>query len=277
MTTALTLRREFAPVVIPDQQVLLNEIADDLENIRDLEVDSTTMAEVITESIGRLATVADKLDADRLATTKPLRDGADWVNAGYNPAINQMKSGITAGKEKLKLWKRKVDEENARIARELEAKKKTEAAAIAAEAEAQRKEAERLAAESAKESDPDKQAALIVQAQAQADAAQQTSQAAQQVANAPVVLTPVRFADPVKGSRSTWKGRVVNRMAIHHEIAKLMEAGRHAEAIELDDLFDFNDSKLNAIARIQKGNLRVPGCVSYEDEGISVRKQAVQS
>lgn len=267
------LSRDFATITLPDSQHLVDAVSDDLGNVKEIEIDSDTMADMLRESVGRLATVEGKLSAECLATTKPLRDGADWVRSGYRPVLDALDAGIKLGKDKLTEWNRKVRiaAEQQRLAAEV--KQRQEAQAAEAKAEEQRKEAGRLAAEAMMTAAPEKAAALIEQAQATADSAQQMAQHAANLANAPVV-TPVVFA-PVKGATKTWKGRVVNRMAIHHEIAKLMDAGKHAEAIELDELFDFNEAKLNAIARIQKNNLRVPGCVAYETESVRTGKVAV--
>lgn len=272
MTTDLALVREFAPIRIKASQDLLDRVADDLAMVPDLAVDSQDMADEALVIVGRLSTVKDELDKERLELTKPLRDGQAWVNGGYAPTLDTLDTAIKTLKLRLTEWQRKVREANELLRRQAEQRQREDAARVASEAEAKRKEAERLAAEAAKVDGP-AQADLLSQAQVAADQAQQTALAAEVAQVAPVAVATVAG---VKGVAEMWKGECKNLMLLVAHIAKLAGTeGRATEAIDLLSLIKPDQTALDARARAQKGNMRIPGCVSYPVELVRTRKVAV--
>lgn len=258
-------RREFATIVIPDSQILLNKIASDIEEARDIDVCSESMAEIAQDIIGRIATVKDELNSERLEATRSLREGQAWVNGGYSPTIDSLDTIITGVKEKLKGWsrvvaerKRQADAEAARVQREAAAK-------IEAQAKEQAEAAEKLAKDAqvaAASGDAGKAQELFEQAGQAMDVARETTAVAQQVATAPVRTNVA--SSGVKGERKVWKCRVVDKAR-----ALIVVANRP----ELFALVDFNDAQLTALAKTNQGNAPIPGFEFYEEEIIATRRK----
>jgi len=262
---------EFAVIVLPTTQQLLDKIAVDLEEAPSFVVDSADMAAIAVETAGRFATVRDAMDKERLATTAPLRGAVGKINAGYNEAIDRITSAEKSMKAKIVEWNRKVERERREAEECARAEAKKRAAEEAAAARAKEQEAQRLAEAAqaaAKAGDADKAADLIQQAQAQADAARQAEVAAQVSATAPVVVSGARS---VKGATETWKARVTDKSALIQHIAGMLAKGD----LSLLDVLEVKESSLHALAKIQKTNMKVPGVEAYIEEGLSVRKVSV--
>lgn len=266
------LRRDFAPVILQPQQAMLDKVRDDIDEAKSIVIDSDFMAEQALEAAGRLLTVYDALDAQRLATTKPLRDGAAWVNDGYNPALVSLKASSDAYKAKLSAWNREVAKKKAEA--EAEARRKQQEAAREAALAQQKAEAEAAelarAAQAAQASgDAAGAAALLEQAAAQSDAGAALCDMAAVVAAAPVHVSTGSAS--VKGATTAWKARVLDKALLLAYIAQRLAAGDKA----LLNLIEVNEPNLNAMARMQKADLQLPGVESYPDDGVRVKKSAV--
>jgi hypothetical protein len=259
----------FPIIVLPTTQAMLTKIQGDLDESRDLVIDSPAMADIALELAGRFATVRSAMDAERLEKTKPLRDGQATINGGYNPAIEFVERAERDVKAKLTAWNNKVRQQRADA--EAQARKQQAEAKAKAEAEAtaQRQAAEKLAADAQaalQAGNTDQAAELMTQAQVQADVASQTASAA--VATVmPIVAAPAT----VKGARETWKARVVNKADFILHVAGLLEKGD----LSLLECIDLNMPALNKLAGAQKGGMSVRGVESYAESSISVRKGAV--
>jgi hypothetical protein len=267
MTNELVNRREFAPIVIPPSQALLDKIKDDLEEARELDVCSATMAEIAQELAGRISTVHDSLDAERLATTLPLREGAKWVNEGYAPTIETLAQVMVDIKAKLSAWNKKVADDRREAERVETARRKKAADEAAAVANAEKAKAEKLLADAAaaeKAGDAQVAADLFTQAAVTMDAArEQATVAAQQI------VAPMKThvgGSGVKGAGVTWKARVVNKQAL-----VLAAANRP----ELMSMIDINESNLGAYARLHKGLVPMPGVEFYTEDVQRIGKRAV--
>lgn len=265
MIDAIVLRREFATIVIPDSQKMLDRIKFDMEDARDIDVCSEAMAIEAQELIGRIASVSDDLDKERLATTLPLRDGAAWVNDGYKPTIDSLKTVIDGVKEKLKGWnkvvaKRKADAEDAE--RKL---RKAQADELERKAAEQRAQADKLAAEA-------KKALAAGDTSAYADLFEQAAVADEQARTntdvaAAVHAAPVRVATQVsgvKGARTVWKVRVTDKARFLIVVANRPE---------FHSLVEFSEVQLNALAKMNQGNVPVPGLEFYEEDIIATRRK----
>jgi hypothetical protein len=262
--TNLALRLEFAAVVIPDMQAELDRIRIDLDEARDIDVCSAAMAEEAQELAGRIMSVHDKFDDQRLILTKPLRDGTKRVNEGFEGALATMKGVVDDVKEKLRGWNKQVAERK-RIADAEAAKKQREAAAaIEAQAKIEREAAQRLQAQAeAARAAGDAEAAqdLFEQAGSAMDSARIAESAANSVATAPV-RTAVA-ASGVKGARKVWKCRVTDKARLLVVIANRPE---------LYGLVEFSESAMNALAKTNQGNVPIPGLEFYEDDVIATRR-----
>lgn len=255
-------------IVLPSTQAMLTKISPDLEEAKDLVVDSEDMAAIALEMAGRFATVREALDTERLSKTKPLRDAQSRVNGGYNPAIDFVEAAEKVLKNKLIAWNAKVTQMKREAAAKAEAERKRLEAEARAQAEAQAAEAQRLVAEAQAANavgDADAASALIVQAQAVSDQSQQSL--------IPIAHAPAAYGGPatVKGARETWKARVTDKAALIQEVAVRIKAGD----LFLLDMLDVNATALNALARMQKSNMRIAGVEAYPEAGISTRKGVV--
>ena len=265
--TDVAFVRTLPLVVVPKSQALLTRIADDLAEARDIDVCSAGMAVIAQELAGRIATVMDAMDAERLGITKPLREAAAWVNDGFTPTIDMLKKTKTALSEKLLDWNRKVAalkrEQEARdaAARAAELKAAADAAAVAQKAAAE------LAAQSqaaALAGDTKSADLFATQAQVAADTARQVESAAIASAHVPVMRGTVNAG--VKGASTKWKARITDK-------AKFLL--RVANDPRLLDLVDINEGKLNALANLEKEHFSYPGAEPYAEEQLRTRKQAV--
>lgn len=264
MNTAVALRREFAPIVIDDQQKMLATIANDLAEAADIDVCSQAMADEALEIIGRIKTVHDALDADRLAKTLPLRDGQKWVNDGFAPALTSLGVRIEEVKIKLAQWNRVLAKRKAEEEAKLREKRAADAKVLEDAAAAERAEAEKLksAAEAAeREGNAEAAADLFAQAGEKAETGRELAAVATRTVNAPV---HTGVAAAVKGTRTKWKGRVTDKMR-----ALLIAANRP----EYRDLFEVSQSFLDNLAATHKNLQDVPGLEFYEEEIITARKK----
>jgi hypothetical protein len=263
--TAVALRREFAPITIPNTQKLLDRIKNDIADANDIDVCSAAMAEEAQELIGRIAKVQDELDAERLATTKPLRDGAAWVNEGYNPAIVSLDTTVKSVKVKLQAWSKIVAERKREAEAEEARQRKVRADKLEADAEEQRKasaELQRKADEAAAAGNTAGAVDLFEQAALADNTARSAESAAAQIVAAPMHIAT--GGSGVKGERKVWKGRVLDKAAL------LLAA---ANRPELRSLFDVNESLLNALAKTNQDQVLIPGVEFYEDEIIATRRK----
>lgn len=262
--------RQLGLVVRPKTQALLARIGPDLEEARELVVDSSFMAEMAQGMLGRFGTVIDAMDAERLATTKPLREATDWVNTGFNEAITHAKAIRDAVKFRVLAFHR-LEAERAEAARQQEEQRRREAAAAAAQAEAQALlRAEAAAAEAQKAMDAGSTTvaqALLTSAQVQADQAHEQAQQAAQALHTPVVAE----ASVVKGVTTKYKGRVKVKADAVREALRRHEAGDDS----IMSMLSFNEIALNAFANLTKGNMGVPGLEAYPVESLRTKKAAV--
>lgn len=271
--TLPALTRKFADITIVSSQAMLDKVKDDIDDAASLTIDSEFLAAAALESAGRISTVLDALDKERLDITKPLRDGQSWVNDGYKPALDSLKAAKLSFTNKLTAWDREV-----RVQRQREEaaaqKVRDEAARVAREAsEKAQREAEALAQQAADAQaagDDSKAADLVDQAQQAADVATAQSAVAVTTAAAPAMRgysSPAR----VSGTSTKWKANIVDKTLLLAHIAKRLAEGDKS----LLNLIDINESNLNALAAIQKADLNLPGVESYPQDGVRVKKSAV--
>jgi hypothetical protein len=260
----------FPIITVPKLQGLLSRIAADLEESTSLVVDSAGMAEIALEMVGRFATVRDALDKERLEKTKPLREGQARINGGYNPAIEFIEKAEKRLKGLLTEWDRRVKLEAARIQRELDAQRQREVAAadeqrIAAEREAAAKVAEAQAAQAA--GDHETAAALLSEAQVQADAARSQMQGAMVAAH----TSPPPLPQGVKGATVSWKARTSDKAKVILFVADMLQ---HGNKSYIDGL-DVSESFWTSLARAQKENMSIPGIEAYPESGVRASRRAV--
>lgn len=256
----------------PDIQGLLTAVSADMQIVPTMEIDCDEMAEELMTALGRLSTVSGAIEAERTERKRPLLETGRWLDAGYSPAKASVDNIIAGGKAKLSAWSR-AKAEAARKKAEAEAAERQRKAAEAAQAEADALAAARAAAataSAARDAGSEQVAdAMETQAMVQVDQARaNAAAAAQAVYTAPVKLTG---GGGVKGASETWKASCTSKADLIAHIGKLITAGD----LSLVDLLDVSEKNLNAMAKLQKANLKLPGVAPYPESRVAVRKQAV--
>ncbi|MDD3965360.1 MAG: hypothetical protein PHD99_04930 [Candidatus Moranbacteria bacterium] len=273
-TVDTAIRAEVRNIVVtgPDIQALLSAVSVDMELVPDMLIDSDDMATELMAMLGRLSTVSSAIEAERKERTAPLLDAQKWLMNGYSPARNQLDALIVDGKNKLTAYNR-AKAERQRLADEAAAKVRREAAEAAAKAEAEAIAAAQAAAAKAEELSKagSEQAAqaLVTDAMVQIDTARANAQAAVQA----VYTAPVRssYSAPLKGSSGTWKAEVTSKAELIKHIGAMVAAGD----LSTIHLLDVSEKNLNAMAKAQQANFKLPGTRPVFTESISIRKQAV--
>lgn len=254
----------------PDLNVLLANIAADMEIAPTMEIDSDEMVNELTGMLGRISTVQNAMERERKERKAPLLETGKWLDDGYNPMIQTLGSLIAQGKAKLTAYN------NAKIA----AQRAAEAAAAEARRreaeEAARKEAEAIAAAKKLVEDAaalhEQGSEQVAQAMASdAMAAVDTARRDAATAAAAVYAAPVRTAPAVKGASEQWSAEVTDKAALIVHIAKKIEAGD----LSLVGLLEVSTSALNALAKLQKQHLSLPGVRPVVTNRIAIRRQAV--
>lgn len=273
-STAIRVEVRNLTVTGPDLQALLHAVTFEMEMVPDMEIDSDDQACELMEMLGRLSTVSAAIEAERKERTSPLLDAQKWLMAGYSPARNQLDALIAEGKSKLTAYNRKIAEAK-RIADELEAKARREAAAAAAAAEAAALAAAQASAREAealrKAGSEQAAQAMETQAMVEVDTARQAAaQAVQAVYTAPVQTAATM---PLKGTSGTWGAEVTDKAALVKHIGAMVAAND----LSLLSLLDVSEKSLKGMAKLQMGNLRLPGVRPVFTESIAIRKQAVSA
>lgn len=268
MTTDIVLRREFAAIVIPATQALLDKVKFDLADASDLDVCSASMAEEAQEIIGRLATVHDAMDEERKKTAEPLRDGQAWVNNGYRPAIETLAQTILQLKDKLKGWNKVVAARKAEAEAKERADRKKAADATAAAEDTARGKARDLIAKAQEQADPVQRHLLLAEA---GDVVSAAVEAAGNAASAAVAPITTGITSGVKGASTKWKGRLVDADPEAMQKFLLCVVNRP----ELRECVRIDESGLNIFASLTKGKVHIPGIVFYEEDTIRTAKRPV--
>ena len=106
---------------------------------------------------------------------------------------------------------------------------------------------------------------MIAEAAERADNARQDAEAAKLTAQVVVAATSSTVAPVASGTsvRKTWKGRCDDKAKL------ILFVTTHPEYL---GLLDVNESALSQIAKAQKTNMKIDGCVAYEESSIASRK-----
>lgn len=270
--TAIRVEVRNIQVTGPDIQALLSSVQVDMELVPDMDVDSDDMAVELMQMIGRLSTVSTAIEAERKERTAPLLVAQKWLMDGYSPARIQIDGLITVGKNKLIAYNRAIAEKK-RLEEEAEAAKRRKEAADAAQAEANALAASRLAAQEAaalREAGSEQVAdAMETKAMVAVDTARQVAAAAvQSLYTAPVVSAA---SAPLKGTSGKWSAEVTDKAALVKHIGLQVAEGN----LGLLALLDVSEKNLNAMAKMQMANFKMPGVRPVFTESIAIRKQAV--
>lgn len=269
-----------ATVRVPATQALLDRVSDDLDMLGELDIDSEDMAALVLEMLGRVSTVHDTMDRERLDTTKPYREVVGEINGGYSPAIEHIAKVMKASKEKLTAWNRRVAAEKDRIEREARQRAKAEmAAAEKLQAEKQREadDLQRQARQAAARGEASLAAALVDDARQLVESAQSEAHIAAISANAPTLGS---VPAGVKGATLTWHGALESLeeliLGIAEQIAgldpgslKVKHGSANIGSLEANMVF------INKKASIEKEHFKLRGCKGVAHEGVRVATRAV--
>lgn len=255
----------------PNIPALLAAVQVDMEVAPTVDVDSDDMAAELQQMLGRLATVSSAIEHERKERKAPLLEVGKWLDDGYNPAREHVDTIIRAGKSKLVNWsahkaelerrRREAEEAERRAAAEKAAREEAEAIAAAQHAAQQ---AQQLRAEGSEQV----AAALETQAVVAVDTARQNAGAAA----AALYVAPLRPAETaVKGQRENWKAECTDKAKLLQHIGERIAAGDRS----LIGLVQIDPKSINAMAKVQKQHLSIPGLRAYNEASVNVRKVAV--
>lgn len=272
VTSAIRAQTRTLIVTGPDIQTLLSNVSADMEIVPSMVIDSDDMAADLMEMLGRLSTVSAAIENERKERTAPLLDAQKWLMAGYSPARTQLDDLIVAGKAKLTAYNRMIADQK-RIADEAAAKARADALAAAAKIEADAIAAAQAsaAAAAALRNEGSEQAAQAMETQAMVEVDTARAQAA--VAVQAMYTAPVHLVAhmPLKGTSGTWKAETTDKAQLVKHIGAMVAAGD----MSLLTLLDVSEKNLNAMAKLQQANLKLPGVKPVFTESISIKKQAV--
>jgi PIN domain nuclease of toxin-antitoxin system len=268
------IKAEVRTIVVsgPDLQALLNDVSADMEIVPLTDVDSDEMELELRGMLGRLATVSSAIEAERVARKAPLLEASRWLDGGYNPAKASVDAVIGQGKAKLLVYAQ-AKAEAARKAEAEAAEKRRAEAAEAAKAEAEAIAAAQASAVEAaqlREKGSEQVAqAMESQAMAQVDVARQNAA----VAAAAVHTGPVSTAAAPKGVRESWRAECTDKAKLLQHIGERIAAGDRS----LIDLVVIDPKAINALGKLQKQHLNVPGLRPYQEGAVTIRKTEVKT
>lgn len=233
----------------PKQDRLLTKTSVMLNTAQALVIDSPTMFKAANDELVRIKGFYKQLDEQRKSITKPMDDAKKAVMDLFREPLTRLEQAEGVIKRGMLAY----TQEQERIAREEQARRDEVARKQREEAEA----AARKAEEEAKAQAAAGNAAAAAEKLAEA-------QAAAQVAAVTVAAPVAPYVPKVTGTtvRGTWKAKVTDKIALIKFIA---------EHPEWTHLLDINESQLNALARGQKADLKLPGVETWEEKGISAR------
>lgn len=256
----------------PDIQSLLSAVSVDLEIAPTMEIDSPDMAVELMEMLGRMSTVSSAIEKERLERGAPLRETLEWLAAGYNPTKVMLDAAIKAGKEKITAYNRRVAEAK-RLLEEAEAQKRRDEAAAAAKVEADAVRAAEQTARDAAAARAQGSEQVANAMETQAAVAIDTARESAAVAARAVYVAPARNVPTAstKGTSQSWKAEVTDKAKLIAHIGTMVAGGD----MSLMNLLDVSDKNLNAMAKLQMANMRLPGVRPIVEDKIAIRKQAV--
>ena len=208
-----------------------------LEIARLREITTPEMAIAAGEELKDIKRLAKQVNEKRLAITRPLNDALKEVNALFKPA----KEWLSQAERLLKGKILEFQNEQERIARELQAK-------ADAEARKEREKLERRAAKAEAKGKEDKAEELREQAETQI---------------APVVTSAAPKLAGIS-RRETWKTEITDKGALLQHIIE--------KRPDLLPLVKIDQSALNGMARSLKGELDLPGVEVSKEASIAARR-----
>ena len=208
-----------------------------LEAARYWKITSPETAVEVGDQIKTVKALAREVNGKRLKITKPLNDALKEVNALFAPA----KDWLVEAERILKNTLLQYQNEQARIARELQAK-------ADAEARKEREKLERRAAKAEAKGKEDKAEELREQAETKI---------------APVVTSAAPKLAGIS-RRETWKAEITDKGTLLKHIVE--------KRPDLLPLVKIDQSALNGMARVLKGELDLPGVEVSKEASIAARR-----
>lgn len=220
----------------PDE-ALFHESEAALEVARGRSITTPEMAVTAAEDLKEIKTLAKQVNSKRLAITRPLNDALKEVNALFKPA----KDWLSEAEAVLKAKILDFQNEQARIARELQVE-------ADAKARKEREKLERKAAKAEAKGKEDKAEELREQAETQI---------------APVITSAAPKLAGIS-RRESWKAEIVDKGALLEHIVE--------KRPDLLPLVKIDGSALNGMARSLKGELHLPGVEVSKEASIAARR-----
>lgn len=235
-----------------------------------VEINSASMYEIAASELGYVKQAIKDLTERRMIRTRKLDEIKALIIDDYRPAIDKLGEAKNYYEQGMLTYNRGIEllrkQEQARLdAIAKQAKDKLEEEARIANAAAAKIEAEAQAL-AAKSKNAAQAAKILADAAEKAEEQRQAAEAA--LLTAQVVTAAPTSIDVAKAQgtsvRETWKARCTDKL----ELLKFI-----VSRPEYLELIDVNASALNGIARSQKKNMKVGGCESYIENGITTRSK----
>jgi len=242
----------------PDAGELLESAVTVLTISTAIDIASPAMYDLAAEQLRDVKDAIKTHTERRLGITRKMDDLKKDVMSLFTPALTKLEEAKTYLEGAMLSYNRRIEEE-----RRIEQKKLDDAANAAKkrlEEEARRvqQEAENLAKQARGAKAKEEAAAAVARAAEEAEAIRLTASVV--VAPQAAVQAPIAAGT---STRKTWKGRCDDKLALVKFVAE------HPEYISL---LEVDTTALNSLAKSQKENMKVAGCVAFEDIGITSRR-----
>jgi hypothetical protein len=253
----------------PNYTELEQEAASAVVVANSFEVNSQSTYELAADEVRTAKTQIAALNEKRLSITRKFDALKQDVMNLFSPALKHWETVKLIYEPRMLAFVKEQDEIRRKEQARLEEMARAERARLAEEArvaeESARKIEEEAAKKAAKMTDQVKAQALIAQAAERAENARQDAEAAKLTASVVVAASSSVSAPVATGTsvRKTWKCRCDDKAKL------ILFVTTHPEYL---GLLDVNESALNQIAKAQKNNMKIDGCVAYEDSSIASRK-----
>lgn len=253
----------------PNYAELESEASTAVELANSFEVNSQATYELAAEEVRFAKTQIAALTEKRLSITRKFDELKKDVMNLFSPALTRWESVKNTYEPRMIQFVRAQEEIRRKEQERLEEIARAERARLADEArqaeEAARKIEAEAAAKAAKMKDQAKVQAVLAEAAERAENARQDAEASKMTAQVVVAASASTAAPVASGTsvRKTWKARCDDKAKL------ILFVTTHPEYL---GLLDVNDSALNQIAKAQKQNMKIDGCVAYEDQSIASRK-----
>jgi len=230
------------------KEIAANEDANavvELRTAQALKIDSTEMAEIAADDLGRIKAKVNALDVQRKSMTKPLDEAKSRIMELFRAPIDTLQKAEAAIKGSILDWNRREQERiNAERRKHEEEQRKLRAAALETEQLAKAEAAKLIAVGKTAEAELIVEEAAAERSDAEFIAAMTT----------PITSAPAKLAGT--GIRKDWDFEIVNEKKIPREFLMI------------------DEKKIRAFVKAMKNEARIEGVRVFERESVTARARS---